>query len=287
MDPMFSVVIPAHNEEQVIARCLRRILAGARPGELEVIVVCNGCSDRTRAIAESFGPPVRVLELPVPSKTAALNLADMQSDVFPRIYVDADIEVDIDSLRRTAEVLERGDAMIAAPRLRINLDGRPWRVRAYWQTWVGLPYVTEDLVGSGVYGMSSKARARFDRFPETFSEDLYVRCLFWREERTVIEGSSFTLHPPLHLRSLIRALTRMVAANSRDRSLFGLEIDGLSARQRQRLRERLLSPRTAPAAIVYLSITLAARLRARWQRLRNETPIWERDETARSLQGGR
>ena len=42
-----SVIIPAHNEESVIGRCLAAMLEGAQPGELEIIVVCNGCSDRT------------------------------------------------------------------------------------------------------------------------------------------------------------------------------------------------------------------------------------------------
>lgn len=42
---MLSIIIPAHNEQAVIRRCLTALLSGAAPGELEVIVVCNAYSD--------------------------------------------------------------------------------------------------------------------------------------------------------------------------------------------------------------------------------------------------
>ena len=52
---MISVIIPAHNEERVIARTLEAMVAGASPGELEIIVVANGCSDATADVARGFG----------------------------------------------------------------------------------------------------------------------------------------------------------------------------------------------------------------------------------------
>ncbi|HOQ87625.1 MAG TPA: glycosyltransferase, partial [Phycisphaerae bacterium] len=79
---MYSIIIPAHNEETVIARCIRAIITGAAPGELEVIVACNGCTDRTAEIAREFGDPVRVLEIKTPSKVAALNAADAAATGF-------------------------------------------------------------------------------------------------------------------------------------------------------------------------------------------------------------
>ena len=56
-----SVVIPAHDEEAVVGRCLAALLDGARPGELDVVVVCNGCTDATADIARGFGRGVRVV----------------------------------------------------------------------------------------------------------------------------------------------------------------------------------------------------------------------------------
>jgi hypothetical protein len=55
----FLVLIPAHNEERVIRRCLAAIAADRRPGDI-VLVVADRCTDATAEIARSFG--VRVLE---------------------------------------------------------------------------------------------------------------------------------------------------------------------------------------------------------------------------------
>lgn len=52
-----SVVIPAHNEEQYIGRCLDSIKDQRLPSEVsvEVVVVLNRCTDATEDIAKSFG----------------------------------------------------------------------------------------------------------------------------------------------------------------------------------------------------------------------------------------
>ena len=58
---MISVIIPAHNEGKVIAAALKGLAAGAISGELEVIVVCNGCTDNTVGIVASFGSVIRCI----------------------------------------------------------------------------------------------------------------------------------------------------------------------------------------------------------------------------------
>ena len=55
-----GIVIPAHNEETVIGRCLEVLLDGAAEGEFQVVVVPNGCSDRTADVARRY--PVTVVE---------------------------------------------------------------------------------------------------------------------------------------------------------------------------------------------------------------------------------
>jgi glycosyltransferase involved in cell wall biosynthesis len=53
----FSIVIPARNEERWIGGCLESIRVAAQPypGQVEIIVVVNRCSDRTEEIARTFG----------------------------------------------------------------------------------------------------------------------------------------------------------------------------------------------------------------------------------------
>lgn len=59
----FTVVIPAHNEEKYIGKCLRSIRNAAKyaaPDSVEIIVVANRCTDRTADIAAHYGAKVLV-----------------------------------------------------------------------------------------------------------------------------------------------------------------------------------------------------------------------------------
>ncbi len=56
-EPALSVIIPAHNEEGYIGRCLESIQVASAQLDLpvEVVVVLNRCTDRTEAIAQEYG----------------------------------------------------------------------------------------------------------------------------------------------------------------------------------------------------------------------------------------
>ncbi|MBE6854387.1 MAG: glycosyltransferase [Ruminococcus sp.] len=60
---MFSVIIPAHNEEKYIAKCLQSVRGAMhhiKPHRAEMIVVANRCTDKTAEIAERYGARVVV-----------------------------------------------------------------------------------------------------------------------------------------------------------------------------------------------------------------------------------
>jgi glycosyltransferase involved in cell wall biosynthesis len=59
--PLISCVVPVHNGEAHLAQAIDSILAQThRP--IEVVVVDNASTDRSRDIAREYGPPVRVME---------------------------------------------------------------------------------------------------------------------------------------------------------------------------------------------------------------------------------
>jgi 1,2-diacylglycerol 3-beta-glucosyltransferase len=96
--PSVSVLVPAHDEENVIANTLRRVLALRYP-RLEVIVIDDASTDRTGEIARRF--PVRVISRRDPlhrGKADALNagLAASRGDVV--CVFDADSEMAPDFL---------------------------------------------------------------------------------------------------------------------------------------------------------------------------------------------
>jgi glycosyltransferase involved in cell wall biosynthesis len=274
---MISIIIPAHNEESVIARGLRAIVTGAGPGELDVIVACNGCTDRTADIARGFGPPVRMIEIAQASKTAALNAADELATGFPRFYVDADVVLDLASIRAMAAVLERGDALLAAPSLRMDLSKTTWPVRAYYRVWTGLPY-NQVMVGTGAYGLSRAGCARFCLFPDLIADDGFVRFCFSPEERVRVDSAYSWVDPP-------RTLSGLIKIKTRSRLGFYQHRQALRSRPADRksfaglLRTFLPRPSLWPWLPLYAGISLFVRLRAARQLRALGATGWERDDS--------
>ncbi len=209
--PTASIVIPAHNEHDVIATCLETLLDEAGPGELEIVVVCNGCTDDTATIARSFGSGVRVLETAVPSKTVALNLGDQAVSTFPRLYLDADVLVDTESVRTLAGCLDDSDVLAAAPIVRMDTDGASWFVRSYYRVWAQMDWMKSSTMGSGCYSVSECGRARFDAFPDIYADDYWFNAQFAANERRRVVAATSVVRAAADLPTLIRRKARVLA----------------------------------------------------------------------------
>ena len=171
--PLGSVVIPAHDEAAVIGRCLDALFTGFLEGELDVVVVCNGCSDETAALALSSRYPVRVVELRSASKPAALRSGDAAARTFPRLYLDADVLMHGSAARLVLERLRSG-ALAARPPIQYEARGASAPVRSYYRARSRVPAVLGSLWGAGVYGFSATGRSRFGAFPDVVADDLWV-----------------------------------------------------------------------------------------------------------------
>ena len=284
-EPIASIVIPAHDEEAVIGRCLEVMLSGSEPGELEIVVACNGCTDRTAEIARSFGPSVRVVETPVPSKIVALNLGDASATSFPRFYVDADIVLPIAAIRKTASLLGAGQVHAAGPRALWDLSRSNWLVRSFYRVWKYQPYFDRGQVGAGVYAVSEVGHARLDHFPDITADDEYVRRLFGPHERSTVEGAFFTITPPRRLRDLVRIKTRSRRGNRELSDRFP-HLKQPKARHTATFVARILSrPVTWPAVPVYLFVVLSTIVRSRLSYRPSERAPWERDLSSRAMCG--
>lgn len=284
--PLASVIIPAHDEAAVIGRCLTTLLADAGPGEFEVVVTCNGCEDATAEVARATAPQALVVELAQADKTAALQAGDDVATVFPRFYLDADIELDTASARLLAAALLPGKGSPAAsPRMVVRLAERSWPIRAFYRTWSSLPWSHDAHLGDGCYGLSAAGRARFDRWPTLVADDLFANRLFTTAERRLVPEATFVVHPPRTVRSLTNVRTRVHAGNLQYASAVNAG-DPLGAppdRARLARYARLLrSPLRWPELAVYLGVTATAKARARWRHSVAGSHPWSRDDTART-----
>lgn len=283
---MISVVIAAHNEATVIGRCLDSMLAGAQPGEFEVIVVANGCVDRTASIA-SERSAVRVIELAEGNKSLALNVGDAAAQGFPRIYLDADIIVTPRHLRVIGTALESSqagyDVSAAVPARKLDLSGRPILVRAYYAVSSRLPTYRDGLFGRGMIGISERGRARFTNFPNMIADDLFLDSLFGPEERCCLDTITTTVATPLRTRDLVRRLVRVRRGNNQMRNASSRGQIATAVRRANKsswFRDVVRpQPRLYPAAIAYVGITVLAELLSR--RPPRRSGSWGQDQSVR------
>ncbi|KUL40011.1 glycosyltransferase [Actinoplanes awajinensis] len=277
---MTSIVIAAHNEAAVIGRCLDALLAGAAPGEFDVTVVANGCTDDT--VAAATRPGVRVLDLATPGKAHALNAGDEVAVGFPRIYLDADIVLSTAAVRALGEALDRG-ALAATVGRQLVLDGRPVAVRAYFAVHGRLPVFRDGLFGRGVLAVSAAGRARFGTFPELVADDLFLDSQFSQAEKAHVTAYTAKVETPRRTDDLVKRLVRVRGGNAAMRAAAErgeITVPVRPAARLSWLRDVVLpKPWLAPAAVVYVAITMKAARAA--QQAGDGGAAWGRDESSR------
>lgn len=267
-----SVIIPAHNEGRVIARTLQPLAAAAWSGRLHVVVVCNGCTDDTAAIASRF-EGVRVVELGEPSKIAALNTGDLAATAWPRLYLDADIEVGPGTIAQIFDALTPGGRLAARPEFRYDTSGASALVKAYYRARQRLPTTRSALWGAGAYAITESGHKRFGRFPPLIADDLFVDRSFSAAEKTVVATAPARVRTPRSSRALIAVLTRQHRGN--------LQSEGQST-TRSTVRALASSVRGVPSlfdAVAYALLTIVGRRAAR--ALPSDDRRWHRDESSR------
>ncbi|MCW2887649.1 MAG: hypothetical protein JWL58_4511 [Streptosporangiaceae bacterium] len=273
--PIVSIVMPAHNEEAAIGDNLRRLLAGTEPGEFDVIVVANACSDRTAELARQDG--VRVLETQTPGKVNALRLGDEACRTFPRVYVDADVEVTAGSVRALVEAAAGPGVLACAPVPEWNLAGAGWVARRLHRVHEPLIAPFRALSGVGVYVLTEKGHERIFPMPDVISDDGLVHRSFAAEERAVVAGARSVVRPA---RTVSAHLKRRVRVRQGNRQLDALGLPLPEGRLELRSLGRLLAERRVSPldAGCYLAVLLLDRALTR---VRRDQVSWGTDASSR------
>ncbi len=271
-----SIVIPAHDEQANIGRCLESVLDQDADVSLRVIVAANRSSDDTAAVAEAHrdrfaraGHALHVLEVDTGGKPDALNAADALAEGCI-VYLDADVVLSPDAIRAMVDALAPATAAsprLVAPRMIMGAEGASRLARSYLAVWTQLPAVRDDVLGAGCYAVNPEGRGRWDRFPDLIADDAFVRSQFSADERVVV-GGSFTTEFPDRQR-LVPVLQRWAAGN-RQLEAAGFTRAGASAWDNMATLGRPPLWRHVPA---FLLVTATVRLRRSPAPI---TPAWSR-----------
>lgn len=276
-----SIIIPAYNEENTIERCLKSIFKGTEEANIEIIIVCNGCTDNTADVARKYEPKVLVLETKIGSKSNALNLGDRKAKYFPRFYIDADVQVSGKAIIKVAEVLETNKALAAAPMMNIILNKTSYFVKKYYKVWENLPYAKEGMIGSGIYGISREGRTRFNDFPDIIADDAFIRLQFKETERITVSDVKFNIFPPRNLKNLIAIKTRVKVGGNELRKKYPELKKNEGKRNVSCLLEKILKLEDIWDIIVYGIISILIIVKYKMRLIFGNNKKWDRDLTSR------
>lgn len=271
-----AVIVPAYNEAAVIERTLAPLSQAALDGYIELIVVCNGCTDDTADRARSV-PGTEVVELEVGSKPLALNAGDEVATLWPRLYLDADIQITAGTVIAVLDRLDQGDVLAARPAFRYGTEGASALVRSYYRARARTSVHQHALWWAGVYGLNEQGHRRFGRFPDVTGDDMFVDTQFDLHEKTVVAAEPSIWRTPADMKGLLTVLGRHHRGNTELAACDRVRAPRTGKATARAILRTIRGPGSAADAAVYIAMALAARWRAS-----HSTVAWERDESSRS-----
>lgn len=120
-----SLVVPTHNSEKFIENTLRSYynFFSKKFKKIEIIVVCNNCTDNTEEICASLKTelPIRLIITSKKGKGLAL-IKGLESSKYEILgFLDADNPFDLNKISRVISELERSDVAMVSKYLKGNL----------------------------------------------------------------------------------------------------------------------------------------------------------------------
>jgi glycosyltransferase involved in cell wall biosynthesis len=181
-DPRFSVIIPAHNEQDRIGSTLEDFAETF--ADSEIIVVLNGCTDLTRDVVERLREAhSNLLAIEIPDavgKGGAVRAGFLMARGEVVGYVDADGSTPAGEMRRLCEAVGVSDGVIGSrwlPESRVAIR-QPWARRlasrnfnVLVRTLFGLGY-SDTQCGAKVFRRSALERAMRDVETANFAFDV-------------------------------------------------------------------------------------------------------------------
>ena len=196
--PSVALIVPAHDEEDVIGPRVENLLALDYPQDrLELVVASDGSTDRTDEIVSSFDGRVRLLQCERGGKLPSMNRAvrETRSDIVA--FGDANATWAPDALRKLVRSFADPDVAYVCGQVRIqrldgtNKEGLYWR----YELWLR---ENESGLGSITGGNGAIYAVRRSDYVEwPFGHDLgFPALMVQRGRRAVYEPEALAFEKP-------------------------------------------------------------------------------------------
>jgi cellulose synthase/poly-beta-1,6-N-acetylglucosamine synthase-like glycosyltransferase len=232
--PTVSVIVAAHDEEDVIRRRVENLLELDYPAELVDLVVASDASgDRTDELVEELArdePRLRLLRCPRGGKVAAQNLAVAATSGEVVAFSDANATWAPDALTKLVRSFADPDVAYVCGRLVLQRPDGTNRESAYWRYEMWLRE-NESLLGSitgGNGAIYALRRSDYVDVDSRFGHDLaFPYLMVQRGRRAVYEPEAVAYEKPSRdledeFRRKVRMTEHAWLIMSRGRFLRGL-----------------------------------------------------------------
>ncbi len=201
--PRVTVIVAAHDEEDVIERRLENLLELDYPAELvEIVVASDASTDRTDDLVEEIAarePRVRLLRCPRGGKVAAQNLAVGGTDAEVVAFSDANALWAPEALRLLVRGLADPDVAYVCGQLKLlrpdgsNREGLYWR----YEMWLRKQESALGSITGGNGSIYAVRRADWIDVDARFGHDMSFPYAFeQRGRRAVYDPESHAFEKP-------------------------------------------------------------------------------------------
>ena len=201
--PTVTLIVAAHNEENVIERRLQNLLALDYPPErLQIVVASDASSDRTDELVEqviAHEPRVRLLRCSRGGKVAAQNRAVRETESELLAFSDANAQWRPDALRKlVANFADPDVAYVCGGHFYeasdgTNREGTYWR----WEAWLRRNESTLGSITGGIGPIYAVRRSDYVDVDPRFGHDLALPYLMvQRGRRAVFEPDAIAWEKP-------------------------------------------------------------------------------------------
>lgn len=158
-DRDISVVVPFHNEEQHIEKCVQALLSQDCPSSrYEIIMVDNGSTDRSPDIVKRY-PDVKLISEKRPGSYAARNRGIAYSNSTIIAFTDADCVPSVDWLQTISEAMTSQEVAILLGSRQFAIESLALSIVADYQSTLA-SYVFSNRTKDIYYGYTNNMAVR-------------------------------------------------------------------------------------------------------------------------------
>jgi glycosyltransferase involved in cell wall biosynthesis len=197
IEPTVTLIVPAHDEEDVIGRRVENLLELDYPADkLQVVVASDGSTDRTHEIVSGYDG-VRLLEVERGGKLPTMNRAVRETESEILAFGDANATWSPDALRKLVRNFADPDVAYVCGQVRFQRDDGTNQEGLYWRYEMWLRE-SESALGSITGGNGAIYAVRRSDYVEwPFGHDQgFPNLMVQKGRRAVYESEALAFEKP-------------------------------------------------------------------------------------------